>query len=204
MKAYYSSNVEKVNGYVSIYTLKFHISIFSLLQLSSCVWLFVTPWITAFQASLSITNSQSSLKTHVHRVDNAIQPSHPLSSPSSPAPNPSQHQSFPVSQLFTSGGQNIGVSALASVLPVNTQDWSPLEWTGWISLRVKWKEEESTKNWVMKYSQSREMRNHLSGPDWSEYLVYWILLSYWETGLSVKLIDVIAFELFILVWLWTF
>ena len=119
-------------------------------------------------------------------------------------PNPSQHQSFPVSQLFTSGGQNIGVSALASVLPVNTQDWSPLEWTGWISLRVKWKEEESTKNWVMKYSQSREMRNHLSGPDWSEYLVYWILLSYWETGLSVKLIDVIAFELFILVWLWTF
>ena len=44
---------------------------------------------------------------------------------------------FPMSQLFTQGGQNIGVSALASVLPKNTQDWSPLEWTGWISLQSK-------------------------------------------------------------------
>ena len=43
--------------------------------------------------------------------------------------------SFPVSQLFASGGQNIGVSASASVLPMNTQDWSPLGWTGWISLQ---------------------------------------------------------------------
>ena len=52
-------------------------------------------------------------------------------------------QSFPasgssqMSQLFTSGGQSIGVSALASVLPMNTQDWSPLGWTGWISLQSK-------------------------------------------------------------------
>ena len=45
--------------------------------------------------------------------------------------------SFPVSQLFASGGQSIGVSALASVLPRNTQDWSPLGWTGWISLQSK-------------------------------------------------------------------
>ena len=44
-------------------------------------------------------------------------------------------QSFPISQLFTWGGQSIGVSASASVLPVNTQDWSPLGWTGWISLQ---------------------------------------------------------------------
>ena len=43
--------------------------------------------------------------------------------------------SFPVSQLFSSGGQSIGVSASASVLPMNTQDWSPLGWTGWISLQ---------------------------------------------------------------------
>ena len=42
--------------------------------------------------------------------------------------------SFPMSQLFTSGGQSIGVSASTSVLPMNTQDWSPLEWSGWISL----------------------------------------------------------------------
>ena len=45
--------------------------------------------------------------------------------------------SFQMSQLFTSGGQNIGVSASTSVLPVKTQDWSPLGWTGWISLQSK-------------------------------------------------------------------
>ena len=45
--------------------------------------------------------------------------------------------SFPVSQLFPSGGQSFGVSALASVLPMNTQDWSPLGWTGWISVQSK-------------------------------------------------------------------
>ena len=45
--------------------------------------------------------------------------------------------SFPMSQLFAWGGQNIGVSASASVLPMNTQDWSPLGWTGWISLQSK-------------------------------------------------------------------
>ena len=46
-------------------------------------------------------------------------------------------ESFPMSQLFAWGGQSIGVSALASILPKNTQDWSPLEWTGWISLESK-------------------------------------------------------------------
>ena len=60
----------------------------------SRVRLFATPWIAARQASLSITNSRSSLRLNVHRVSDAIQPSHPLSSPSPPAPNPSQHQSL--------------------------------------------------------------------------------------------------------------
>ena len=46
-------------------------------------------------------------------------------------------ESFPMSQLFAWGGQSIGVIALASFLPKNTQDWSPLEWTGWISLQSK-------------------------------------------------------------------
>ena len=46
-------------------------------------------------------------------------------------------ESFQMSQLFASGGQSTGVSASASVLPKNTQDWSPLEWTGWISLKSK-------------------------------------------------------------------
>ena len=75
-------------------------------------------------------------QTHVHRVSDAIQPCHPLSH-SPAAPNPSQHQSFPVSQLFAWCGQGTWVSASTSFLPKNTQDWSPLEWTSWISLQSK-------------------------------------------------------------------
>ena len=76
-------------------------------------------------------------QTQVHWVSDAIQPSHPLSSPSPPVPNPSQHQSLFQWVNSTWGGQSIRVSALASVLPKNTQDWFPLEWTGWISLQYK-------------------------------------------------------------------
>ena len=75
-------------------------------------------------------------QTHIHRVSDAIQPSYPLSSPSS-APNLSQHLSFPMSQLFTWSGQSTGVSALASFLLKKSQGWSPSEWTGWISLQSK-------------------------------------------------------------------
>ena len=79
-------------------------------------------------------------QTHVHRVGDAIQPSHPLSSPFS-----SCLQSFPASgyflrsQFFSSGGLSIGVSVSASVLPMNIQEiyWLPLGWTGWISLLSK-------------------------------------------------------------------
>ena len=52
-------------------------------------------------------------------------------------------ESFPMSQLFTWGGQSTGASALASVLPMNTQDWSPLGWTGWISLHSRDSQESS-------------------------------------------------------------
>ena len=77
-------------------------------------------------------------QTHVHRVTDAIQPSHPLSSPSPPALSPSQHGgTFPMSQLFASCGQSTGVSALASFLPKKSQGSSPSEWTGWISLKSK-------------------------------------------------------------------
>ena len=76
-------------------------------------------------------------QTHAHRVSDAIQLSHPLLSPS-PAPQSFPASgSFPMSQLFTSGGQSTGVSASASVLPMNTQDWSPSGWTGWIYLQSK-------------------------------------------------------------------
>ena len=77
-------------------------------------------------------------QTHVHRVGDAIKLSHPLSLPSPSAPHSLPASgSFPMSQLFTWGGQSTGVSASASVLPMSTQDWFPLEWTGWISLQSK-------------------------------------------------------------------
>ena len=79
-----------------------------------------------------------STQTHVHWVGDAIQASHPLSSPSPPVLKSFPASgSFQMNQLFTSGGQSIGASASTSVPPVNTQDWSPLGWTGWISLESK-------------------------------------------------------------------
>ena len=80
---------------------------------------------------------QESTQTHVHRVSDAIQPPHPLLSPSPPALNLSQHQGLFQSQFFASAGQSIGVSPSTSVPPMNTQDWSPLGQTGWISLQSK-------------------------------------------------------------------
>ena len=103
----------------------------------SRVQLFATPWIAARQASLSISNYRSLLK--LMSIESVMSSSHltlchpllllTLSLPAS--------GSFPQSQLSAWGGQSIGVSASASVLPVNTRDWSPLGWTGWISLQSK-------------------------------------------------------------------
>ena len=77
-------------------------------------------------------------QTHVHRVGDAIQPSHPLSSPSPPAPNPSQHQGlFQWVNSSHEVAKVLRVSASTSALPMNTQDWSPLGWTGCISLQSK-------------------------------------------------------------------
>ena len=109
---------------------------FSSFQLLSRVWFFATPWIAACQASLSITdkvhsNSCPSSQWCHPTISSSVVPfsSCPQSLPAS--------ESFPMSQLFAWGGQSIRVSVLASVLPMNTQDWSPLEWTGWISLQSK-------------------------------------------------------------------
>ena len=73
-------------------------------------------------------------QTHVHRVSNDSSSVVPSSSCPQSLPT---SRSFPVSQLFTWGVQSTGVSALASVLPMNTQDWSPLEWAGWMSSQSK-------------------------------------------------------------------
>ena len=99
--------------------------------------LFVTPWIAARQASLSITNSWSSLKLMSIEL---VMPSshlilcHPLLCLPSIFP---RIRSFPSSQFFASGGQHIGLSASASFPPKKSQGWAPSEWTGWISLQSK-------------------------------------------------------------------
>ena len=74
---------------------------------------------------------------HVHWVSDAIQPSHPLPSPSPPALSLSQHQGLFQCQFSPSGGQSIGASASASVLPMIIQDWFPLGLTGLISVQSK-------------------------------------------------------------------
>ena len=110
---------------------------FSSVQSLSRDRLFVTPWIAALQNSLSITNSQSSLK--LTSIELVMPSSHLILCHSLVllAPIPPASESFPMSQLFVWGGQSTGVSALASFLPKNTQDWSPLGWTGRISLQSK-------------------------------------------------------------------
>ena len=108
---------------------------FVVIQSLSRVWLFVIPWTVVFQASLS-TISQSLLNLISIEL---VMPSTILSSV---VPFSSCLQCFPasglfpVSWLFSSGGQNIGASASASFLPKKSQGWS-LEWTGWISLQSK-------------------------------------------------------------------
>ena len=78
------------------------------------------------------------IQTHVHRVGDAIQPSHPLLSPFAPSPNPSQHQSlFQWVSSLHEVAKVLGVSALASFLPKKPQGWSPSQWTGCISLQSK-------------------------------------------------------------------
>ena len=75
-------------------------------------------------------------QTHVHRVSDAIQSFSVMPFSSSLKSFPAS-RSFSMSQLFTSGDQSIGVSALTSFVPKKSQGWSPSEWTGWISLQSK-------------------------------------------------------------------
>ena len=102
-----------------------------LFQLLSCVRLFVTPCTAARQVSLSITNSPSLLKLMF--FESVMPSNHLILFPSCLQSFPAS-RSFLKSQFFTSGGQIIGASASAKVLPMNIQDWFPLGWTGWISL----------------------------------------------------------------------
>ena len=114
----------------------FMLSVSSVQSLSR-VWLFATPWIAAHQASLSITISRSSLR---NTSIESVMPSSRLIL-CRPVfflpPIPPTIRVFSNELTLHMSGQSIGVSASASVLPMNTQDWSLLGWTGWNSLQSK-------------------------------------------------------------------
>ena len=106
-------------------------------QSLSRVWLFATPWIAARQASLSNTNSRSSLR--LTSIESVMPSSHlilcrPLLLL---PPVPPSIRVFSNESTLHMSGQSTGVSALASFLPKKSQGWSPWEWTGWISLQSK-------------------------------------------------------------------
>ena len=108
---------------------------FSSVQLLGHVWFFVIPFTATWQAFLFNTNFQSLLKLmSIESVmpSNHLILCHPFSFCLQSCP---ASEYFPRSQFFTSGGQSIGVSASASVLPTNRQDWSPVGLTGLISLQ---------------------------------------------------------------------
>ena len=133
-------------------------------QSLSSVRLFAMPWSAACQ-SPSFAISWSLLKLM------SIQPSHPVTPSSScpwsfPASGP-----FSMNWLFPSGGQSIGVSASASVLPVNIQDWFPLWWTGWISLQSKGLSRVFSNTTVRKYQ--------LFGSQLSFFLFFLNILFIW-------------------------
>ena len=108
----------------------------SSVQLLSHVWLFVTPWTAAHQASCPsptprVYPNSCPLNWWYHpTISSSVIPFSCLQS--FPASG-----SFPMSQFFMTGSQSIGASASASVLPMNIQDWFSLGWTGWISLQSK-------------------------------------------------------------------
>ena len=117
-----------------LYKLPNNFQLVSSVQSLSRVQLFVTPWTAARQASFSITNSQNLLKLMSTEL---VMPSYHLIPFSSCLQSFPASGSFPMSQFFASGGQSIGASASASVLPMNIQSWFPLGLTGLISSQSK-------------------------------------------------------------------
>ena len=132
---------------------------FSSFQLLSCARLFATPW---------VQHARSPCPSPTHGVHSNSCPLsrwyHPANS-SSVVPFSSCPLSFPasgsfqMSQLFTSGGQSIGVSASKSVLPMNTQNQSPLGWTDWISLQLKGLSRvfSNTRSWSFELQQFKSI-----------------------------------------------
>jgi len=112
-------------------------------------------------------------QTHVHQVSDAIQPCHPLPSPSPSAFNLSQHQSL---FKWVSSSHQVAkvfrVSASTLVLPMNTQDWSPLGWTGWTSLQ--------SKGLSRVFSNTTVQKHQFFSIQLSLWSNYHILHDYWE------------------------
>ena len=148
---------------------------FSSVQSLSRVSLFATPWTAARQTSLSIScpgvyANPCPLSQWCHpAISSSVTP---FSCPQSvPALG-----SFTVSQLFAWGGQSNGVSASASVLPINTQDWSPLGWTGWISLQAK-----GLKSLLQHHSSKASIFRH------SAFFTFQLSHPYTTTGKTIAL-----------------
>ena len=142
-----------------------------LVQLLSRVQHLATPLIAACQTSLSITNPWSLLK--LMSIESLLPSNHlilcrplPLHPQSFPASG-----SFPMSQFFSSAGQSTGVSASASVLPMNIQNWLPLGWTGWISLQSKGLSKAFSKTTVQKHNSLA--LSFLYSPTLSSIHDYW-------------------------------
>ena len=157
--------------------------VFSSVQLLSFVQLFVTPWTVAHQAYLSNTNSWILLK--LMSIESVMSSNHVILCPSSCLQSFLASGSFLKNQFFTSGGQSIGVSASASVLPMNIQDWFPLRLTGLVSLL--------SKRLSRIFSYTTVQKHHFFSPEfslWSNSHIHtWLLekSKHWRYGpLSVK------------------
>ena len=142
---------------------------FSSVQKLSHVRLLVTPWTAASQASLSITNSRSLLK--LMSIESVMPSNHLiLCCPFSCLQSFPTTRSFQMGRFFASGSPSIGVSPSTSVLPMNSQDLSPLGWTGWISLQSKGLSRVFSNTTVQKH---RFFGTHLCSPTLTSIHDYW-------------------------------
>ena len=158
-------------------TVRYHLTLVKIVvvQSLSCVWLFVTPWTGARQASLSLPSPR--VCSHSCPLSRWCHPTISLSVISSSClPSFAASGSFQMSQFFTSGGQSIGAST--SVLPMNSQDWFPLGWTGWISLQSKGLESSPIPQFK---TISSSALSFLYGPALTSIHDYWkiIVLTVW-------------------------
>ena len=124
------------DAHVQSYKWSYRCMLLSSVESLSHVWLFMTPWTAARSPPCpsptpGVYSNSSPLSQRCHpTISSSVIPFSCLQSfPAS--------DSFPVSRLFASDGQSIGASASSSVIPMNTKDWFPLGWTGWISLQSK-------------------------------------------------------------------